>query len=73
MTENARFKFSAQDGSLELERSKGFVSQHFKRLADIVRTISVHTTIGQKRDSYEEQADSSFTDEEEKNEEKSVA
>lgn len=70
MIEKAKFKFSAQDGSLELEGSEEFVSQHFDRLTDIVKTISVHTPIGQKSDSHEEQADSSFTDKEEKKDKK---
>lgn len=50
MTEKARFRYSAQEGTLELEGSEEFVSQHFESLTDIVRMISRHTVVEQKRE-----------------------
>lgn len=48
MTENAKFKYSAQEGILELEGSEEFVSQHFERLTDLIRIISRHVVIEQR-------------------------
>jgi len=53
MSEKAKFRYSAQDGTLELEGSEEFVSQHFESLTDIVRIISRHTTIEQKKEANE--------------------
>lgn len=59
MSEKAKFKYSAQDGTLELEGSEEFVSQHFESLTDIVRIISRHTTIEQKKETHEPEVDPS--------------
>lgn len=48
MVEKAKFKYSAQDGILELEGSEDFVSKHFESLTDLIRIISRHVTIEQK-------------------------
>jgi hypothetical protein len=48
MTEKARFKYSAQEGVLELEGSEEFITKHFESLTDIVRVISRHISIEQK-------------------------
>ena len=53
MSEKAKFRYSAQDGTLELEGSEEFVSKHFESLTDIVRIISRHTPIDQKKESQE--------------------
>jgi len=66
MPERAKFKYSAQDGTLELEGSEEFVSKHFDSLTDIVRIISRHTTIEQRKDSLE--TESNFSDVSENNE-----
>lgn len=50
MTEKAKFKYSAQEGVLELEGSEEFVSQHFESLTDLIRVISRHVVIEQKQD-----------------------
>ena len=50
MSESAKFRYSAQDGTLELEGSEEFVSKHFESLTDIVRIISRHSSIDQKKD-----------------------
>ena len=51
MTEKAKFKYSAQEGILELEGSEEFVSQHFESLTDLIRIISRHVVIEQKSES----------------------
>lgn len=51
MTEKAKFKYSAQEGVLELEGSEEFVSQHFESLTDLIRIISRHVVIEQKSES----------------------
>lgn len=53
MSEKAKFRYSATDGTLELEGSEEFVTQHFESLTDIVRIISRHITIEQKIDPVE--------------------
>lgn len=50
MTDKAKFRYSAQEGVLELEGSEEFVTQHFESLTDIVRVISRHVSIEQKSD-----------------------
>lgn len=52
MTEKARFRYSAQDGVLELEGSEEFVSKHFEGLTDIVRVMARHTVVEQKADTH---------------------
>lgn len=47
MTERAKFKYSAQEGILELEGSEEFVSQHFESLNDLIRVISRHVVVEQ--------------------------
>lgn len=48
MSERARFRYSAQEGVLELEGSEEFVSKHFEQLDDMVRTIGRHITAEKK-------------------------
>jgi hypothetical protein len=48
MTDRAKFKYSAQDGVLELEGSEEFVSQHFESLTDLIRIISRHVVVEQQ-------------------------
>lgn len=48
MTEKAKFRYSAQDGVLELERSEEFVTKHFESLTDIVRVMARHLTVEPK-------------------------
>ena len=48
MTDKAKFRYSAQEGVLELEGSEAFVTQHFESLTDIVRVISRHVSIEHK-------------------------
>lgn len=48
MTEKAKFKYSAVEGTLELEGSEDFVTKHFESLTDIVRVISRHTPMDAK-------------------------
>ena len=48
MTEKAKFRYSAQDGVLELEGSEEFVTKHFESLTDIVRVMARHLTIEPK-------------------------
>ena len=50
MTEKAKFKYSAQEGVLELEGSEEFVSKHFESLTDLIRIISRHVVVEQKQD-----------------------
>lgn len=50
MTERAKFRYSAQDGVLELDGSEEFVSKHFESLTDIVRVMARHVTIEQKNE-----------------------
>lgn len=50
MTEKAKFKYSAQDGLLELEGSEEFVSKHFESLTDLIRIISRHAVVEQKNE-----------------------
>ena len=57
MSEKAKFRYSAQDGTLELEGSEEFVSQHFETLTDIIRLISRHTIIEQQKDPHEAETD----------------
>lgn len=71
MSEKAKFKYSAQDGTLELEGSEEFVSQHFDSLTDIVRIISRHTTIEQKKEAHEEESEIAVTGNEEEQKEQS--
>lgn len=59
MAEKAKFRYSAQDGILELEGSEEFVSQHFESLTDIVRIISRHTVIEQKKEILEQKEETS--------------
>lgn len=47
MMERAKFKYSAQEGILELEGSEEFVSQHFESLTDLIRIISRHVVVEQ--------------------------
>ena len=47
MTERAKFKYSAQEGILELEGSEEFVSKHFESLTDLIRAISRHVVVEQ--------------------------
>lgn len=47
MTEKAKFKYSAQEGILELEGSEEFVTQHFESLTDLIRVISRHVVVEQ--------------------------
>lgn len=53
MTDKAKFKYSAQDGTVELEGSEEFVSQHFESLTEIVRLISRNTVVEQKKEKTE--------------------
>jgi hypothetical protein len=46
--EKAKFRYSAQDGVLELEGSEEFVSKHFESLTDIVRVMARHLIVEQK-------------------------
>lgn len=48
MTERAKFKYSAQEGVLELEGSEEFVSEHFESLTDLIRVISRHVVVEQQ-------------------------
>jgi len=48
VTEKAKFRYSAQDGVLELEGSEEFVTKHFESLTDIVRVMARHLTIEPK-------------------------
>ncbi|MBU2731301.1 hypothetical protein [Acidithiobacillus ferridurans] len=48
MTEKAKFRYSAQDGVLELEGSEEFVTKHFESLTDIVRVMARHLTVEPK-------------------------
>lgn len=50
MTERAKFRYSVQDGVLELEGSEEFVSKHFESLTDIVRVMARHVTVEQKNE-----------------------
>lgn len=50
MTEKAKFKYSAQEGILELEGSEDFVSKHFESLTDLIRIISRHVVVEQKQE-----------------------
>lgn len=50
MTDKAKFRYSAQEGVLELEGSEEFVSQHFESLTDLIRIISRHVVIEQKQE-----------------------
>lgn len=50
MTEKAKFKYSAQEGVLELEGSEEFVSKHFESLTDLIRIISRHVVVEQKQE-----------------------
>lgn len=47
MMEKAKFKYSAQEGILELEGSEEFVSKHFESLTDLIRIISRHVVVEQ--------------------------
>ncbi|MBK1853217.1 hypothetical protein FE845_17865 [Marinobacter sp. 1-4A] len=60
MTDRAKFKYSAQDGVLELEGSEAFVSEHFESLTDLIRIISRHVVVEQQhqQESTAEQAES---------------
>lgn len=51
MSDRARFRYSAQEGVLEIEGSEEFVSKHFEGLTDIVRIMARHTMIEHKNDS----------------------
>ncbi|MGA2467664.1 MAG: hypothetical protein ABSH06_25370 [Thermodesulfobacteriota bacterium] len=57
MNERAKFKYSAQDGVLELEGSEEFVSKHFEGLTDILRMMARHTVIEQKKEAVAETDD----------------
>jgi hypothetical protein len=48
VTEKAKFRYSAQDGVLEIEGSEEFVSKHFEGLTDIVRVMARHTVVEQR-------------------------
>lgn len=50
MSDKAKFRYSAKEGVLELEDSEEFVSKHFEELTDIVRVMSRHVTIEQKKE-----------------------
>lgn len=50
MTEKAKFRYSVQDGVLELEGSEEFVSKHFESLTDIVRVMARHLAVEQKNE-----------------------
>lgn len=50
MTEKAKFKYSAQEGVLELEGTEEFVSKHFESLTDLIRIISRHVVVEQKQE-----------------------
>jgi len=50
MTEKAKFKYSAQEGVLELEGSEEFVSKHFESLTDLIRIISRHVVVEKKQE-----------------------
>ena len=50
MTEKAKFRYSAQEGVLELEGSEEFVSNHFESLTDLIRIMSRHVVVEQKQD-----------------------
>jgi hypothetical protein len=54
MTDKAKFRYSAQEGVLELEGSEEFVTEHFESLTDIVRVISRHVSIEQKPEHIQE-------------------
>jgi hypothetical protein len=49
MDGQAKFKYSASEGILELEGSEDFVTKHFESITDMVRIISRHTNIEQKQ------------------------
>ena len=39
-SEQSKFRFSAQEGIIELEGSEGFISSHMETLTDLIRIIS---------------------------------
>lgn len=49
-SEKSKFRFSAQEGVIELEGSEEFVTTHMETLTDLVRVISRHTHIETKSD-----------------------
>lgn len=49
-SEKSKFRFSAQEGVIELEGSEEFVTSHMETLTDLVRVISRHTHIETKSD-----------------------
>lgn len=50
MSERAKFRYSANEGLLELEGSEDFVSKHFECLGDIIREISRQTVTERKKE-----------------------
>lgn len=44
----AKFRFSAHDGVIEMEGSEEFLSKHFESLTDIVRVMARHVVIDPK-------------------------
>ena len=50
MIEKARFKYSAQEGIIEIEGTEDFVSKHFESLTDLIRVISRHVVVEPKQE-----------------------
>lgn len=48
MMSEAKFRFSAHDGVVEMEGSEEFLSTHFESLTDIVRVMARHVVIDPK-------------------------
>ncbi len=46
--EKAKFRYSAQEGVIELEGTEEFISSHMETLTDLVRVISRHTPVEAK-------------------------
>lgn len=64
ISEKSKFRFSAQDGVIELEGSEDFISSHMETLTDLVRVISRHTPIEAKTDKIRQNTSGSKTGEE---------
>jgi hypothetical protein len=58
MTDKAKFKYSAVEGTLELEGSEEFISTHFEILVDVVRVMARHAPVEQKREVLSESSQS---------------
>ncbi|MHB1000608.1 MAG: hypothetical protein ACYC27_15315 [Armatimonadota bacterium] len=50
MSDKASFRYSAQEGVLELEGSEDFITKHFDSLTDIVRVMARRTIVDQYKE-----------------------